>query len=446
MTRSQSAFAPEIRVASPAPSPPAAEPAKPAVPVIVKAVADPELMAIDNDAETPAPVETFKEEQPNGTASHPRQQSPPPDENRIVEDVTVIDDDVRPSPTPVTGPRPRGRPPNSANRANARNSALTYASASVDLDDITYRQLGEDIEAYLVDLDFCQSQLNLVKDGDVTPQEARALQLRVLDLHHQVRSCEHRREMMEKQRLIAGGRPFNKSVPVSGPPRASWSGAGLANGNGQRSAPGSALKRPLSSGGVDQNGNGTNKRARAASEVSIQDTISVHSQDNAGGNSRVINEDVSDMEIVQYNGHANDATSPERKLFGTADGNHPGTKIQRLGLWYCQLCISEKYLYAGPDRLPSNPSKEIKDMGKLMTHYFDLHKEHTPEERLYALGEALQKNRGPFAYWLIKSRSQRVDDPAIMDDAISELKSGRVPRLLRDLCRAAAAFPGADAS
>ncbi|CAK7272201.1 hypothetical protein SEPCBS119000_004999 [Sporothrix epigloea] len=342
------------------------------------------------------------------------------------------------------GPRPRGRPPNSTNRANARNGALTYASLSVDLEEITYRQLGEDIEAYLADLDFCQSQLSLGKEQDLTPQEARALQLRVLDLNHQVRNCEHRREIMEKQRLISGGRSFNSRVPASGPPCSIWPGTSLANGNGGRSVSSSALKRPLSAGAEQNHGNtGPRKRIRAPSEVSIQDTISVHSQDQE--NAREISHgttDVSDMEIVQYSGHRNAATSPEHQLFATGESNHPGTKIQRLGLWYCQLCVSEKYMYAGPNRVPSNPSKEIKDMGKLMTHYFDLHREHEPEERLYALGEALQKNRGPFAYWLIKSRSQRVNDPSIMDDAISELKAGRVPRLLRDLCRAAAAFPG----
>lgn len=263
----------------------------------------------------------------------------------------------------------------------------------MDLEEITYRQLGEDIEAYLADLDFCQSQLSLGKEKDVTPQEARALQLRVLDLNHQVRNCEHRREIMEKQRLISGGRSFNSRVPASGPPCSTWP----ETSSGGRSVSGSTLKRTLPSNAAEQNNCdiGARKRTRAQSEVSVQDTISMHSQDqeNAGENGHSPTRDASDIEIVQYSGRHNVVTSPERQLFGAAEGNHPGTKIQRLGLWYCQLCVSEKYMYAGPNRVPSNPSKEIKDMGKLMTHYFDLHKEHTPEERLYALGEALQKNR-----------------------------------------------------
>ncbi|CAK7201703.1 hypothetical protein SEUCBS139899_004413 [Sporothrix eucalyptigena] len=451
-TRSQSMYAPTVRVASPAPSP-APTPAIVEPPVIIEPPTATEHTDPERFEVTQQPIEVSDHEevpsppQNKATGGWYETESADAAEARTVEDNATVEVDGPATPPPpslasasVPGPRPRGRPPNSTNRNGTR---LSYASSSVDLDEIMYRQMGEDIEAYSVDLSFCESQVDA--NDDLTPQECRMLQLRILDLHHQLRFCKQRRETLEAQRVLRNGKPF-KTAATNGARMPVPAGATNGHANRRRSATASGpSKRPRSSHGTDQNGDGpTNKRPRAASEVSVQDTISVHSQETGEAReTSVANIDgPSDMEMVHYNGNSRRVSTPDHSVLGNVDsGNHPGNKMQRLGLWYCQLCISEKYLYAGPDRVPSNPSKEIKDMGKLMTHYFDMHREHEPEERCAALGEALAKNRGPFAYWLIKSRAQRIEDPAVLDDAIDELKAGRVPKLLRDLCRAAAAFP-----
>lgn len=359
----------------------------------------------------------------------------------------------------------RGRPPNSSRVG--KHGPLGYTAANVDLEVITYRQLSEDVDAYTVDLDFCTSQL---AQDDLTPQEFRTLQLRVLDLSHQIRHCQHRKEGLEAQRALKGGRPLTRPVPNA--PRVSTAGNLLAAAsatpnvnanaiaNGRRPVPN---KRPLSATGFENNGavsGGPVKRARAASEVSLQDTISMHSVGSpaANGIGAVTNghNDVgnhSDIEMVHYTGglhnhnhnHSNGANGIGNDSYlGKTEDEDTSMTVQRLGFWKCRLCVSEKYLYAGPDRLPANPSKwPLKDMGKLMSHYFDLHTEHEPEERCVELGDALDDNRGPFEHWLRKSRAQKIPDRSIIDETISELQAGRVPKLLRDLCRAAAAFPGA---
>jgi hypothetical protein len=385
-----------------------------------------------------------------------------PDESRIADDkeTSIVAEDAPTSSAPTVSHPTRGRPPNSSRVG--RHGPLGYTAANVDLDVITYRQLSEDIDAYNVDLDFCTSQL---AQDDLTPQEYRTLQLRVLDLSHQIRHCPHRKEGLEAQRALKGGRPLTRPVPNA--PRVSTAGnltatngTGTGTGNGRRPVPN---KRPLSSTGFDHNGIGSNgsalgpnKRARAASEVSLQDTISMHSggspavhgSSNGNGNGVANNDDSrSDIEMVHYtgagNGYNNSVVGNDSYLAKTEDDDASMT-VRRLGFWKCRLCVSEKYLYAGPDRLPNNPSKwPLKDMGKLMSHYFDLHTEHEPEERCVELGDALDDNRGPFEHWLRKSRAQKIPDRSIIDETISELQAGRVPKLLRDLCRAAAAFPGA---
>lgn len=321
----------------------------------------------------------------------------------------------------------------------------------MDLDVITYRQLSEDIDAYSVDLDFCTSQL---AQDDLSPQEGRTLQLRRLDLSHQIRHCQHRKETLEAQRAIKGGRPLTRAVPNA--PRVSTAGT-LTTTNGRRPVP---SKRPLSSAGFDHNGIGTNgsalgpnKRPRAASEVSLQDTISMHSvgspaatngNGNVNGNGAPNDDSRSDIEMVHYTGGGDNSIVGNDSYLAKTEDDDASLTVRRLGFWKCRLCVSEKYLYAGPDRLPNNPSKwPLKDMGKLMSHYFDLHTEHEPEERCVELGDALDDNRGPFEHWLRKSRAQKIPDRSIIDETISELQAGRVPKLLRDLCRAAAAFPGA---
>lgn len=295
---------------------------------------------------------------------------------------------------------------------------MSYAAPNIDLDVLSYRQLSEDIDAYNVDLDFCTSQL---AQPELTPQEMRTLQLRRLDLGHQIRYSQHRREMLEAQRLVKGGRPLTEE-----PRRQS----GLA-------APGKTqrlTKRAMSVAALLDEPS-TTKRVRARSvseaEASGPETISAAGSDSGAGPASM---DLATMTPMSH-GADEDTETP-----GQEGGTH---SLQRLGYWKCRLCTSEKYLMAGAGRQPSAPSKwPLKDMGKLMSHYFDMHTEHEPDERCAELGDALDHNRGPFEYWLRKSRAQRITDLSVIDQVVQELQAGHVPKTLRDLCRAAAAFPG----
>lgn len=91
------------------------------------------------------------------------------------------------------------------------------------------------------------------------------------------------------------------------------------------------------------------------------------------------------------------AETPTNVLVDDGDGGSrtPDTvAVQRLGFWKCRLCTSAKYILAGEGRLPSAPCKwPLRDIAKMMTHYFDLHTEHGPAERCMELGEALHRNR-----------------------------------------------------
>lgn len=330
-------------------------------------------------------------EQPNGTLSTPGQgPSHLPAENNTVDDTSAVaaEAEAQPSPAPAVQPPNKSRPPNSApgksGRADRARHGAGYTAPDVDLDAISYRQLAEDIAAYHVDLDFCNSQLCL---DDLTPQEARTLQLRRLDLSHQIRFCEHRKETLRAQRTVSGGRPLDH---------------GPVNGADRGTAPRSTAKRPLPATARDQNGNGAdglqNKRPRTSSEDSVPDAVSVHSNDaNTAANGsqvEVLNDIGSDNEAANTSG----TNGYYGSLLNTEDGGTASpARMRRLGFWKCRLCVSEKYLTAGPERLPNAPSKwPLKDMGKLMSHYFDLHTEHDPDERCAELGDALDNNRKCF--------------------------------------------------
>ncbi|EPE10871.1 hypothetical protein F503_05966 [Ophiostoma piceae UAMH 11346] len=423
---------------------PAPAPAQTPAPVVVHA-----------HSETPIPAPTLTAmkdhvhvERQNGATPQLREPSVAADETIADADVSMLAPPTEAVQPVRNGPRPVGRPRlnGAASKANrAANDGFGYATPSVDLDVISYKQAAEDIDAYLIDLDFCESQLAL---DNLTPQEERTLQLRRLDLHHQIRFCRHRKETLEAHRAAKGGRPLYRSIP---PPTRVMPVPGTMSPAGQRPSTG---KRKLSLAADEHtNANGTsavahtNKRPRATSEVSAQDTISMHSTGPENGvngehNGDTTLPDVSDVDMTFAS--TNTTTNGNHNLFAKNDEDEFGGHVQRLGFWKCRLCVSEKYLYAGPDRLPNAPSKwPLKDMGKLMSHYFDLHTEHEPEERCIELGDALDNNRGPFEHWLRKSRQQKIPDRSIIDEVIAELQGGRVPKLLRDLCRAAAAFQGA---
>ncbi|KAI1080353.1 hypothetical protein F5B20DRAFT_108833 [Whalleya microplaca] len=248
-------------------------------------------------------------------------------------------------------------PPNVSANGSADSRSLNYETS--DLNEITRRQMHEDISAYRYDLDFCRNQLASAEN--LTPQETRTLQIRILDCGHNIRHCQHRIEQLNAQ--ARSHAPFAASYKASTP-----RGAGA--------------KRPRLS----------------KTESDEEDTMEVD---------------------------------------GAAT-----TSVQRLGYWKCRLCTSQKYLDAGPNRVPSAPCKwPLKDISKMFNHFLDMHTEHIPEVRCKELGEALAQNRGPFEYWLTRTRSQDLDDLSIIDEYIETLQDGSLPDALRSLNRAAGAFP-----
>lgn len=226
--------------------------------------------------------------------------------------------------------------------------------------------------------DFAYCQSQL-SQPDLTPQERRTLRLRTLDLEHQVRHCKHRIELEEFHRR---------------------------NSN-------SASKRPAST-----------------------DTYHVPPKRN---------------KFTPINATSTYFGTPKREQAPTPDEDaEPAareqqigtTTYQRLGFWDCRMCKSHKYRYAGPNRTPAESCKcPLKDIGKLMSHCLQMHREHTLEERCRELGDALQSNIRPFEYWVCRTKHWEIGDGSQIKECVVELQDGKVPGLLRALHHDGAAFP-----
>jgi hypothetical protein len=226
-----------------------------------------------------------------------------------------------------------------------------------DLDEITLRQLNEDILAYRYDLDYCKAQL---EDADLTPQETRTLQLRTLDLGHQIRHCTHRIETTKAQtrkqglprRQYGAARlvpyPANGTNGIARQPQATSSGRGVG-----LLASGRTVATPTLPPGkrcMGDEDHGSSKRAKMA--------------------------------------------SPDLDMMAAGSDEGVNTALQRLGFWKCRLCSAPKYLLAGAGRSPAAPCKwPLKDISKMITHFTEMHVEHTPAERCIELGTALSQNR-----------------------------------------------------
>ncbi|KAK5661816.1 hypothetical protein OQA88_9918 [Cercophora sp. LCS_1] len=272
-----------------------------------------------------------------------------------------------------------------------------------NLDEITVRQLYEDIDAYNHDLSFCQAQL---AESDLTPQESRTLQLRTLDLSHQIRHCQHRIEILRVQmrgRPLRGGAFLNSS---------------LTNGTSAPSNPSTSNKpalKPLPS-------SAGNKRSSTAHQDEIT-TLAKRPKTSSPGPV-----------------HTNEASSPTGFVDNSAVAEN--LSLQRLGYWKCRLCEAPRYLLAPAGRTPAMPCKwPLKDISKMITHFTEMHTEHPPSERCVELGTALAKNRGPFEYWLRRTRAQNVGDGSCIEECIVGLLEGKMPAFLRGLSRAAAGMP-----
>jgi hypothetical protein len=274
-----------------------------------------------------------------------------------------------------------------------------------DLDEITVRQLNEDILAYRYDLDYCRAQL---EEADLTPQETRTLQLRTLDLGHQIRHCTHRIETIKAQsrKRTTFRSPYSTTAAMP------YSANGI-NGSGKQ-------PRAVSGG---QGGQDT--AMLPARRLTAVPTF-------AGGKRPTPDEDHGSVKRVK-------TASPGLDLIGGPMEDGVNTALQRLGFWKCRLCSAPKYLLAGAGRSPAAPCKwPLKDISKMITHFTEMHNEHTPAERCVELGSALAQNRGPFEYWLRRTRAQNISDGSIIDDCFDTLLEGDMPDLLRRHSRAAA--------
>lgn len=295
------------------------------------------------------------------------------------------------------------------------------------------RHMQDDLNAYGYDRDYCSQQL--LQERDLTPQEARTLRLRVFDLNHQIRLAQHKIEVLN---TLAG-----LEQPVQSPQTV------IDSLNAITHPPPSSGDRLLSVGAPDSSGLSLLHQA-TQSTTPPEPTPTKRSMSSSHTS----------------NGHA------VKRLKKEVPGSPPneevvGSTVQRLGYWKCRLCTSAKYATAPQPKQPSAACKwPLRDVAKMITHFTDMHGEHTPSERCHELGSALNSNRefaatspyqvffssnnayavlgGPFEYWLNRSRSQDVGDGSILTECIDMLQGGRLPPLLRKLSRAAAAFPEDD--
>jgi hypothetical protein len=318
-------------------------------------------------------------------------------------------------------------------RPAARDQYQDYEFS--DLDEITVRQLNEDILAYRYDLDYCQAQL---EEADLNPQETRTLQLRTLDLGHQLRHCAHRIETIKAQTRKQSFRPrygtmATVAYPVNG-----------ANGSARQA-------RAVSGGGY---GVGVPLPGKRIAATAASSAFAV------GGKRPALDEEQGSAKRAKM-------ASPDFDMTGGGLDEGVNTALQRLGFWKCRLCSAPKYLLAGAGRSPAAPCKwPLKDISKMITHFTEMHSEHSPPERCTELGAALAQNReypprgvksrfslctpelanmwilgGPFEYWLRRTRAQNISDPSVIDDCFDTLLNGEMPDLLRRHSRAAAGMP-----
>ncbi|KKA28832.1 hypothetical protein TD95_000255 [Thielaviopsis punctulata] len=288
--------------------------------------------------------------------------------------------------------------PSTVHPGLAALSAAAVSSQS-SLLGLLLKHATEDLNAYTYERDYCNHQLRT--EGNLTPQEARMLRLRVLDADHQIRRCKQKTELIH----------FEASTGINPSLVMGEKGAVQAFVSHQTPVVSPTLPEPIpinhpesEVAAVDDSGAPAAKRRRRAEWT---------------------NED--------YNNF---------KLDDSGDNEDSGVQVTRLGFWKCRLCTTEKYLRAGPGRQPSGPCKwPLKDVAKMIAHFTEMHHEHTPRERCAELGAALDKNRGPFEYWLRRSHSMSAADNALIEECVSALRAGKLPALLRKLSRAAASFP-----
>lgn len=221
------------------------------------------------------------------------------------------------------------------------------------------RHMQDDLNAYGYDRDYCTQ---LLQEQDVTPQEARTLRLRMFDLNHQIRLAQHKIEVLNMLAGLEQPDPSPETVigslnAITLPPP---SNGGRLLGVGAPESSGLSLLHQATQSATPPNPTPV-KRSMSSSHTS--------------------------------NGHA--AKRPKKEVPGSPPNEEVvGTTVQRLGYWKCRLCTSAKYATAPQPKQPSAACKwPLRDVAKMITHFTDMHGEHTPSERCHELGSALNSNR-----------------------------------------------------
>lgn len=313
--------------------------------------------------------------------------------------------------------------------------AKTSTTQNLSIEEITLRQLQEDMEAYEKDQNFCAA---LLDEETLTPQETRTIKIRQFDLMHQARATRHRIELLTIKTGPGRGRPAKITAATSslaasasayrataniGPSSAAATTNGYHTTTAQNTntpAPGSPSK-PKTAG---------TKRA------------SLHHIDGddaspSDGDASAIKDDSDDHTDKRPR------IAPRMALTAAPADSAPSEfrryeVVTRLGYWMCRLCLSPKFMSAGAGRHPAMPCKwALRDTSKLVGHHVNLHHEHTRAERCAELAVALDHNRGPLEYWLTTTKSFDIGDGTVINEIIDELKAARIHPVLRQLNRAA---------
>lgn len=222
------------------------------------------------------------------------------------------------------------------------------------------RHMQDDLSAYGYDRDYCTQQL--LEEQTLTPQEARTLRLRVFDLNHQIRLAQHKIEVLHT--LSGLDAPSQSPETVVGSLNAlaqpSPANGGRLLGAGAPENPDLSLLHHAA------------QSAPSAAPSAKRSSKSSHSP----------------------NGHPAKRARKEVPASPPEDGDREvGTTVQRLGHWKCRLCTSAKYAAAPQPKQPSAACKwALRDVAKMITHFTDMHTEHTPAERCRELGDALSSN------------------------------------------------------
>lgn len=273
------------------------------------------------------------------------------------------------------------RPSNGCGVVDPRSFAYAPPSATT-FQEVTLRQLTEDLNAYKYDLDYCNRQLNDMGTG-LTGPETRTFQLRVLDLGHQIRHCQHKMELLQLEMRSGGAStyaspsPVNMSMPFHQQQQQAHRTGAMASA------------RSTNNGSIPQHQQQLLQHQHAQHQLQLQQEQEQPSIQK-GRPKSVKRSPVADDD------HDPSVTSSSAKRMRHDDpvDEEANTAVQRLGFWNCRLCTSDKYLSAGPGRLPGAPCKwPLRDVAKMIAHFTELHTEHTPAERCVELGDALDRNR-----------------------------------------------------